>query len=174
MSKYPPDEPSGSVGFDEDDRPLLKSTSRQSSPQTKRKNGRILSLKPSRSRLILIVSALVLVSIALFNPLSPLSPTSSSWSRPSFPTFDDEEWTYGGDAHFGAANQTRGKRVAIIGAGASGSSAAWFLSRAGKIVEERLGKDKGAVLEEIVVFEKSDYVGGREFTDTSTSQDACL
>jgi prenylcysteine oxidase/farnesylcysteine lyase len=48
------------------------------------------------------------------------------------------------------------KRLAIIGAGASGSSAAFFARRAAReagVIEEQL---------EIVVFEKEDYVGGSE------------
>jgi prenylcysteine oxidase/farnesylcysteine lyase len=48
------------------------------------------------------------------------------------------------------------KRVAIIGAGASGSAAAFFLERAAR--EAGLSKDEL----EIVVFEREDYVGGRK------------
>lgn len=49
------------------------------------------------------------------------------------------------------------KRVAIVGGGASGSSAAFFLSRAAR----EAGIGEGAL--EIVVYEKNDYVGGSEY-----------
>lgn len=59
--------------------------------------------------------------------------------------------------------QLRPKRVAIVGAGASGSSAAFFLRRAARIMEERIGAHEGAMLGEVVVVDKEGYVGGREF-----------
>jgi prenylcysteine oxidase / farnesylcysteine lyase len=46
-------------------------------------------------------------------------------------------------------------RVAVIGAGAGGSSAAFWLSKA----KERFNLDF-----EIDVYEKEDYIGGREYT----------
>jgi len=49
-------------------------------------------------------------------------------------------------------------RVAIIGAGAGGSSAAFWISKA----KERFGLDVA-----VDVYESSDYVGGREFSFTS-------
>jgi prenylcysteine oxidase/farnesylcysteine lyase len=54
------------------------------------------------------------------------------------------------------------KRVAIIGAGASGSAAAFFLRRAARIAEKRAGLEEGELLGDIIVFEKDDRVGGRE------------
>jgi prenylcysteine oxidase/farnesylcysteine lyase len=45
-------------------------------------------------------------------------------------------------------------RIAIIGAGAGGSSAAFWISKA----RERYGIDV-----EIDVYERSDYIGGRKF-----------
>ncbi|TXT07375.1 hypothetical protein VHUM_03095 [Vanrija humicola] len=60
----------------------------------------------------------------------------------------------------GAAG-TRAKRVAVVGAGASGSSAAWFLTRAARIAEARAGLEAGALLAPVVVYDKEDYVGGR-------------
>lgn len=45
-------------------------------------------------------------------------------------------------------------RIAIIGAGAGGSSAAFWISKA----KERFGIDV-----EIDVYERSDYIGGRKF-----------
>ena len=59
--------------------------------------------------------------------------------------------------------QDRPKRVAIIGAGASGSAAAFFMRRAGRIMEQRIGVLEGRLLGEIVVFDREDYVGGREW-----------
>lgn len=47
-------------------------------------------------------------------------------------------------------------RVAIVGAGAGGSSAAFWIAKA----KERFGLDV-----EVDVFEKSDYVGGSEYCD---------
>jgi prenylcysteine oxidase/farnesylcysteine lyase len=76
-------------------------------------------------------------------------------SYPS-PTFRQEQgYTYHTHPH---ADQGL-KRVAIIGAGASGSSAAWFLARAGRVMSERMGRE---VLGEITVFESDTRVGGSE------------
>lgn len=78
-----------------------------------------------------------------------------------FPRFPSEPgFTYPADAHPKALNQTRSKRVAIVGAGASGSAAAWFMSRAGRVMKDRVGKE---VLGDIVVFEQEGRVGGSEF-----------
>jgi hypothetical protein len=75
-------------------------------------------------------------------------------STPAFPTFNAEpEFKY----HSGVI-EGEPKRIAIIGAGASGSSAAWFLSRAGRIMKERTGRE---VIGEITVFERDERVGGR-------------
>lgn len=71
------------------------------------------------------------------------------------------EYVYSAEQHVIAQAQDRPKRVAIVGAGASGSAAAWFLRRAGRIVEQRLGVEGGSILGEIVVFERESYVGGR-------------
>jgi prenylcysteine oxidase/farnesylcysteine lyase len=51
-------------------------------------------------------------------------------------------------------------RIAIIGAGAGGASAAFWLSKA----KERFGLDIG-----IDLYEQSSYVGGRECFRTTTS-----
>lgn len=51
-------------------------------------------------------------------------------------------------------NTTNQLRVAIVGAGAAGSSAAFWISKA----VERLGKDIT-----VDVYESSDYIGGSEF-----------
>lgn len=119
----------------------------------------------SRTRLFVLTTSIVLISLLLLHSSSPssfsstLSPFSSS-TRP-FPTFD-EDYRYDGESHHAAANQTRAKRIAVIGAGASGSSAAWFIKRAGRIVEERLGKREGEVLGEIVIYDMEERIGGSE------------
>lgn len=61
-----------------------------------------------------------------------------------------------------ALAQVRPKRVAIIGAGASGSAAAFFLRRAARIMEERIGVPEGQLLGDVVVVDKEGYVGGRK------------
>jgi len=58
--------------------------------------------------------------------------------------------------------QDQSKRVAIVGAGASGSAAAFFLSRAARIAEQRAGLEPGELLGQIVVYEREERVGGRE------------
>lgn len=63
-----------------------------------------------------------------------------------------------------ALAQIRPKRVAIVGAGASGSAAAFFLRRAARIMEERIGVPEGQLLGDVVVVDKEAYVGGRKST----------
>jgi prenylcysteine oxidase/farnesylcysteine lyase len=53
------------------------------------------------------------------------------------------------------------RRVAIVGAGASGSAAAFFLARAARETESRADVPHGSLLH-IVVYEREDYIGGRE------------
>lgn len=60
------------------------------------------------------------------------------------------------------AAEVRPKRVAIIGAGASGAAAAMFMSRAAREAEQQRGMKKGELLGDLVIYEKNDYVGGRE------------
>ncbi|OWZ79263.1 prenylcysteine oxidase/farnesylcysteine lyase [Cryptococcus neoformans Tu401-1] len=57
-----------------------------------------------------------------------------------------------------------GKRIAIVGAGASGSSAAFFLRRAANVVERRAGLGESSLISDIIVYEKEGYVGGRTTT----------
>ncbi|EIW73268.1 hypothetical protein M231_03632 [Tremella mesenterica] len=104
----------------------------------------------SRTGLLLFISITLLSAYFLF---------PSSHKTPSFPTFPKDEYVYPLAQH--VQEQQRPKRVGIVGAGASGSAAAFFLRRAGKVVKDRIGKE---VLGEIVVFEKEDYVGGRSTT----------
>ncbi|GMK54379.1 hypothetical protein CspeluHIS016_0109650 [Cutaneotrichosporon spelunceum] len=59
-----------------------------------------------------------------------------------------------------APKDLRPRRVAIVGAGASGSAAAFFLSRAAREAESRAGEPRGSLLD-IVVYERADYIGGR-------------
>jgi hypothetical protein len=76
-------------------------------------------------------------------------------STPAFPTFKPEpDFKYHSDAVEGEP-----KRIAIIGAGASGSAAAWFLSRAGRVMKERTGRE---LIGEITVLERDERVGGRK------------
>jgi len=82
--------------------------------------------------------------------------------QPHFPSFPKDDFIYPGHVHHAALNQTRPRRVAIVGAGASGSSAAWFLRRAGRVMEQRIGVGEGELLREIMVFDQEGYVGGRE------------
>lgn len=75
-------------------------------------------------------------------------------SSSSFPLFPVEPgFTYKSEPIDGEP-----KKIAIIGAGASGSAAAWFLSRAGRVMKERTGQE---VLGEITVFERDTRIGGR-------------
>ncbi|ORX34627.1 Prenylcysteine lyase-domain-containing protein [Kockovaella imperatae] len=124
----------------------------------------------SRPRVVLLTAFILVSALLLFHPSSPAasySPATFNSQAPysgagSFPIFDDDEdWVYDPSIHHAAANQTRGKRIAIIGAGASGSSAAWFIRRAGRVIEKRLGKQEGEVLGEIVIYDKEPSIGGR-------------
>ena len=102
---------------------------------------------------------LLLSSILLFAILLILSrPFSSPSPSSNLPA----DYTYPAEPHHKALAQGRPKRVAIIGAGASGSASAFFLRRAGRVMEERIGVAEGSLLGEIVVFDREGYVGGRE------------
>lgn len=57
-----------------------------------------------------------------------------------------------------------GKRIAIVGAGASGSAAAFFLRRAANVVERRAGLAESSLISDIIVYEKEGYVGGRMYS----------
>lgn len=59
------------------------------------------------------------------------------------------------------AEEPKRKRVAIVGAGASGSAAAFFLARAARQAENRAALPPNSLLD-IVVYEAEDYIGGRE------------
>lgn len=115
----------------------------------------------TRSRLALIILSLVVSLSALFI-LTPSSTSGSqgqshtrSTTSPSRPLERDQQI-------FQAGTGASPRRVAIIGAGASGSSAAWFLDRAAGVVAGRMGVEKRQVLSEVVIFEREGRVGGSE------------
>ncbi|WVF66428.1 hypothetical protein IAT40_001168 [Kwoniella sp. CBS 6097] len=112
---------------------------------------------------LLVSSFLLLCTILLLNPYDHILP-ASAFILPGHGGKNERALirAVAGDA----TNQTqtpsaRPKRVAIIGAGASGTSAAFFLRRAATVAEKRLSSDGGKLLGDIVVFDKEDYVGGR-------------
>ena len=102
-------------------------------------------------------SRLAFFSVILLVCAYLLYPASNRPKSSAFPTFADEEYEYPVASH--VHSQDAPKRVAIVGAGASGSAAAFFLRRAGRVMAARTGKE---VLGDIVVFDKEGYVGGRE------------
>ncbi|WVQ80435.1 hypothetical protein IAT38_002540 [Cryptococcus sp. DSM 104549] len=126
---------------------------------------RLLTETPTRIRLT-ILTTFVLLSLLLSHQLNhlreyashhlPLSASEggSTSNVIEYPITEAVEQ---------AAGQ-RAKRVAIVGAGASGSAAAFFVRRAGRVVEKRLGLDEGSLLGDVVVFEREGYVGGRSTT----------
>lgn len=79
----------------------------------------------------------------------------------------DQAYQYPSEPHHAAIAQLRPKRVLIVGAGASGSAAAFFLRRAARIMEERIGVDEGRLVGDIVVIDKEGYVGGRKSSSLS-------
>jgi prenylcysteine oxidase/farnesylcysteine lyase len=103
-------------------------------------------LRPTPKVQVLLAILLLLTSTYLI---------ASYPSTPAFPTFKTEpDFIYQSNVVEGEP-----KKIAIIGAGASGSSAAWFLSRAGRVMKERTGRE---VIGEITVFERDERVGGRK------------
>ena len=113
-------------------------------------------LRPTPRAQVLLAILLLLTSTYLI---------ASYPSTPAFPTFKPEPgFKYQSDVIKGGP-----KRIAIIGAGASGSSAAWFLSRAGRAMKQRTGRE---VIGEITVFERDERVGGRKSRSLSMSAGA--
>ncbi|WVQ64724.1 uncharacterized protein L199_002891 [Kwoniella botswanensis] len=108
----------------------------------------------------MFVSILFLLSIFLLQPFHSSAIPFFSKQEDNFAIYQNINYTVSNDGKV----QSRPKRVAIVGAGASGSAAAFFLKRAARIVEARLGVEEGSRLGEIVVFEKEGYVGGRTTT----------
>ena len=113
-----------------------------------------LGIQSGRSRIVLASLLFFLVAGLLSTPF---------YHSRSSSHFPEEDYTYPAAPHHGAITQDRPKRVAIIGAGASGSAAAFFLKRAGRIMEQRIGVPEGRLLGEIVVFDREEYVGGRKW-----------
>ncbi|WVO14829.1 hypothetical protein L204_102468 [Cryptococcus depauperatus] len=113
-----------------------------------------LTATPTRQRLTAI-SILLLVALVLASKFSP------SQSRYLSSTVKLDQQYEVADAVNG---QLKPKRVAIVGAGASGSSAAFFLRRAARVAEKRGKLPKGSLLQEIIVYDKDDHIGGRTTT----------
>ncbi|WOO80156.1 Farnesylcysteine lyase [Vanrija pseudolonga] len=117
-------------------------------------------------RTVLIGSVfLALFGVLYFPALSAAPPTRT----PTPPHLDPYA------PHQVVLGQTSPKRVAVVGAGASGSAAAWFLTRAARIAEARAGKPVGSLLAPVVVYDKEAYVGGRStvvFAHNDTTVDA--
>lgn len=67
------------------------------------------------------------------------------------------------DVNSGKLQGQNRKRIAIVGAGASGSSAAFFLRRAANVIERRAGLAESTLIGDILVYEKEGYVGGRMY-----------
>ena len=108
----------------------------------------------TRLRILTFVALSGLIALLLLQPFQKSRSTD-------FPVFIIEDYTYPSDKHEAAITQLRPKRVAVVGAGASGSAAAFFLRRAGRVMEERIGVSPGNLIGDIVVFDKEGYVGGR-------------
>ncbi|KAL7412229.1 Prenylcysteine lyase-domain-containing protein [Mrakia frigida] len=100
---------------------------------------------------------LLLASFLVLFVTSSLWP-SSSFSSPSLSTSPSIITSPPSKPRPPPAIPHKAKRVAIVGAGASGSSAAFFLSRAAR----EAGLKDGAL--EIVVYERNNYIGGRSTT----------
>jgi prenylcysteine oxidase/farnesylcysteine lyase len=108
----------------------------------------------SRARL-LIFSILFLSITALLCRSFRSSPASR------FFEFEDDQLEYPASSHDGAVSQLRPRRIAIVGAGASGSATAFFLRRAARVMAERIGVAEERLVGDIVVFDKEGYIGGR-------------
>ncbi|RSH90653.1 hypothetical protein EHS25_001258 [Saitozyma podzolica] len=111
-----------------------------------------------RSRLAIVVVLFLSLTLLLSQPFH----FRSSGYFP--PTVEAEELQYPVSSHDGAINQLRPKRIAIVGAGASGSATAFFLRRAARVMAERIGVPEEKLVGDIVVFDKEGYIGGRSTT----------
>ena len=125
----------------------------------------------SRPRLLVLTALFLCTALYLSQPLSTFPLPFTSDAPIPFPDFSTPH-TYPAESHAHVLER-KPRRVAIIGAGASGSSAAWFLSRAAGVVADRLGVEKDRLLEDIVVFDREERPGGREsdrrFTQAGTA-----
>nr|XP_019048632.1 hypothetical protein I302_02404 [Kwoniella bestiolae CBS 10118]OCF27562.1 hypothetical protein I302_02404 [Kwoniella bestiolae CBS 10118] len=111
----------------------------------------------------MFISLFGVLSILLIHPFHSFTSAVPFTSRQEDvnSTLQDANSTSTSSVAGGFGGTNGAKRVAIIGAGASGSAAAFFLNRAARAVEKKLGVKEGSKLGEIVVFEKEGYVGGR-------------
>lgn len=113
----------------------------------------------TRPRLLVIAALFLCIALYLSYPLTSFTTFVNEAPTP-VPDFSTP-YSYPAAPHAHVLEQ-KPKRVAIIGAGASGSSAAWFLSRAAGVIADRLDVEKEKVLAEIVVFDREDRPGGSE------------
>ncbi|KAL1412043.1 hypothetical protein Q8F55_003040 [Vanrija albida] len=122
---------------------------------------------PSGRTALLLALFLALFGVLYFPVLTPAPPQRATHAA--------HPAAGGYEAHQVVFAQPSPKRVAIVGAGASGSAAAWFLSRAARIAEARAGKEPFSLLAPVVVYDKESYVGGRStvvFAHNDSSVDA--
>jgi prenylcysteine oxidase/farnesylcysteine lyase len=117
---------------------------------------------PLRTRLLLALIPILILTY-LVQPFSP--PVHSHFRTPTDNVILREQGSqYPADPHHAALAQLRPKRILVVGAGAGGSAAAFFLRRAARVMEERIGVDEGRLVGDIVVIDKEGYVGGSELT----------
>ncbi|KAL7418891.1 hypothetical protein Q5752_006575 [Cryptotrichosporon argae] len=114
-----------------------------------------MPLLPSTQR-----NRLLAYSLILFVTVFAILHQTRRAPAPTF-AFPAEDYVY--PSHPAAHAQAGPKRVAIVGAGASGSAAAFFFRRAARVAEARAGLAEGSLLE-LTVFEKEAYIGGRSTT----------
>ena len=97
---------------------------------------------------------LVPVALGAFAPLQSLSSASGSVRADPFDGVPvQQQMVLNGQPVWNASQEPTPFRVAVIGAGAAGSSAAWWLH----LASERLGQPI-----EVDVFERAHYIGGRK------------
>ncbi|WVQ76257.1 hypothetical protein IAR50_005922 [Cryptococcus sp. DSM 104548] len=113
---------------------------------------------PNRRRFTAI-SLVLLLSLFLTYNFAPSARRHLGLSPETDLPLDDQEYTL----KEGVSNGTP-RRVAIVGAGASGSSAAFFMRRAAHVAERRANLPQGSLLGDIIVYEQGGYVGGRTTT----------
>lgn len=118
-----------------------------------------LTSSSTRFRVGLFVFLLA-VSLSLTYRFAP----SFSSRRSIFPNGKTRPSEYVIDVDVEKLRGQTGKRIAIVGAGASGSAAAFFLRRAANVVERRAGLAESSLISDIIVYEKEGYVGGRMYS----------
>jgi hypothetical protein len=113
-----------------------------------------VAVHPLWTRLLLVIVPLFILAY-LVQPFRAIP-------HPDYALIKEQDYLYPSASHHAAITQLRPKRILIVGAGASGSAAAFFLRRAARVMEERIGVVEGRLVGEIVVVDKEHYVGGRE------------